>query len=681
MRKSLILWAVLILATALNLQYFLSRWAEPPLRGIPILLTERTASSLFIGASFGIVLLHLLDLLLRRRLLLVVGFCASLACLIFYAEKVPVFAPVLNPDWKFASIGALLALLCLRVQEQAESVSRRIRLSSLTLYTLASFNVFLLIAPFTSFVPAYVQDSESPAPSLAYFYYGSVHADISMVSVFFRRVINSFFEYPSINATILTSMILVALGLACAALAFEMLFGRAYAWVALLAAWTDRYIMAGALASSVVSMPILSVGSVFLLAVWGLVRQPGMLNWKEASAVGLFNAVSLLYSLYSYSAARIPWVIGSAVAAVALLIRGAIPFNVRGLTRVVVAIAPSLLLAASIVIFVFRSDVGRFKAQLLISPRPEQIIKDVNDYHVKVVPIHDVDGPIWWGTGRPEGINQTLYWRRTPREILDKATWFISEFRASMPPAPYSLIMAALSLIGALCSRFSLWRALAFISAFNLLGAFAAFILAQDTSAYRRALGTNLMILVPILTVLSTRSRKGLGKILSIALCAGFCVIKAPLELSALFDPRLHVPLCIACHDHFNVRVIVNDPVYQAVKDRRVVFVLDGNGIGGVYSKCAKNALVSYEMKTLSPKVESLFANQRPLRELFSTLAVGDVLVTTCPFRPATEGDIKAICEHSPPFGKFIGAIADPNRELFSTGPTQTKWVFIEKES
>lgn len=679
MRKSLFPWAVFILATALNLRLFLSRWAELPLTEIPNLLSAHTTSSLFLGVGVGVVLLGLLGQLAQKRLLWSCILFALGAGFLWCAHKVPVFRAVLAPDRALAIIGSLLAILCLRTGEYSSPAIPRIKWGSFALYALASFNVFLIVAPFTTFPPGYVQDSTSPGPSSAFFYYGSVHSDISMVSVFLRKIINSFFDHPSINATIVSSMILVAIGLACAALAFEMLFGTAWGWLLLFASWTDRYLLAAAIASSVVSMPILSVGSVFLICVWSLIRQPRMLTWKETWFLAAFNAVSLLYSLYSYSAARIPWLIGSIVAAIILLVRGAIPFNASGIRRAIASCIPSLLLLTSILVFIFNSDLDRFKAQILISPKKEQIIKNVNDYPVKVTPIHDVDGPIWWGTGRPEGINLTVYWRRTPQEIYEKATWFIKQFTDSTPVAPYALLVAALSLITLGCSPFTLWRALAIVSFMILVGAFAPFILAQDASAYRRALGTDLMILIAIVSMFATRRRHGMGSLLSAGLFAGLCLIKAPLELSPLFSRLLHGPLCIACHEHFDVRYLVNDPVYQAVKDRALIFAVGGKDDAELYHKCAVSALDSYEMRSLSPNVRYITLGSHSLEETFNSFKAGEILVATCPTVYAPEEDKKALCAGSPPFGRFLGLIKDPNHNPYDPAGPRTKWVFIEK--
>jgi hypothetical protein len=678
MLKSLLTWAALASLTLLNLRYFLGRWAELPHPGLGKLLSEMISSSLFVGIGIGAATLAVLDHLLGRRWIRALLTAGAVAALLLYLRQFPAFSKVFPPVEAWLIGGIALALLSLSRRENslAPAAPGKIKvIRSLMLYSLASLNLFLIFAPYTTMTPAYMQDGNSPVPSLTFFYYGSIHSDISMVSAVMRRIINSFFDLPSINATILSSMIIVAAGLACVALAFEMLFGSIWGWMILLAAWTDRYMMAGAIASSVVSMPIFTAGSIFLLCVWSLTRRSGILSWKETWALGAFNAFELLYNLYSYSAARIPWVIGSAIAACILLLRRAVPLNFAGLMRVLVTLAPSVLVAVVLLVFVFESDVTRFKAQILISPRPEQIIKDINDYSVKVHPMHDVDMPIWWGTGRPEGINLCVYWRRTPQEIYEKAAWFMRELSFGSPVAPYLLVLAGVSLIVGAFSNLSIWRHLSIVSFISLLGAFSPFILAQDASAYRRALPTNLMVLIPIISLFAIRGRHGITKLLSVTLCIAFCVIKAPLEWSVLFTNFLHTPLCLLCQDHFNVRYLVNDPVYQQIKTRPLVFILDGKNIAGQYRKCVKMAVDSHEMKSLSPDSRYMSIEGRTLMDAFNSVSAGDILVVPCPTGAAPEGEMADICDGTPAFGTKLGSIKDPAADFNK----RTKWVFLEK--
>jgi hypothetical protein len=251
----------------------------------------------------------------------------------------------------------------------------------------------------------------------------------------------------------------------------------------------------------------------------------------------------------------------------------------------------------------------------------------------------------------------------------------MKEISNETPMSPYLLVMAGLSLLVMFVSPITLWRRLAIVSAIAVLGAFAPFILAQDTSAYRRALGTNLAILIPIVIAFAIRSRRGFATATSLTLCGAFCVLKAPLEIAPLFTNMLHAPLCIACHEHFNVRNLVNTPIYQGIKERPLIFILDGENVAGHYGKCGAQALNSHEMKTLSPLARYVRLENRSVQEMYDTISVGEILVIVCPTASAPQGAMQQICEAVPPFGKFLGSVKD------HTNPfnPRTKWVFVEK--
>jgi hypothetical protein len=148
-----------------------------------------------------------------------------------------------------------------------------------------------------------------------------------------------------------------------------------------------------------------------------------------------------------------------------------------------------------------------------------------------------------------------------------------------------------------------------------------------------------------------------------------------------MFNNLLHVPLCITCHDHFNVRALVNDPVFKSVQDRNLIFVADGTDISHAYAKCLVMALDSHEMKQHSPGVQYVFVGERPLSDVFNTLKAGDVFVVTCVQDRMQDSQKRSICDRSPPFGSVVGAIGDPNRAPSSQGVRPTKWVFIRKEA
>ncbi len=675
MKKGRWLWGLIVLATAVNVLWFVQHWTQLPLAWGFSFLPERTVSSLVCGIGLAAALLSFFSHLLGRRWLRALLLLGGVAGVVGALWDVKTFDQVFPPVMGMTLAGACVGAICFRMREDDQPHDTGRLMLSFLLYTFASINLLLAIGPYTTFTPGYIQDGISPPPSLAYFYYGSVHSDISVVSAALRRLINFFFGDFSISATTLSSVLLVSLGLAFAALAVQLVYGAMWGWLLIVAAWSDRWLLASGISSSVVSHPILSAGAVVFLAAWALTRAPGILSWRETWLLGAFNAGSVIYNLYSYSAARVPWVIGSAVAALVLLLRGAVPLNAKGAQRILAAMGPSVAVVAAILFLVFGGNVERFKAQLFISPRAEQIIKNVNDYHVKVVPMHDVDMPIWWGTGRPEGINVCLYWPRTPGEIAEKAAWFMGELAQESPVAPYLLVLGAVALIVGLLSPAARHRHFTAIAGIIMAGAFAPFILAQDTSAYRRGLSTDLLVLVLVVGLFASKGRPGRLGTLSAALGFAFCALKGQLEVRAVFNKTLHTPLCIVCPEHFNARALANDPIFQSVSQRPLRFIMDGKGVALNYSRCASLALETYEMKKLAPKLSVVTLGQRAPSEEFAGMQPGDVMVLVCPSAGEAEGESKAACAGQPPFGRWLGTVIDPNDEQHK----RPKWVFIEK--
>lgn len=676
MKKSIwLIWAVLIAATFANVRLFLNRWTELPVSSVTNILAEREMSSAILGLTLGAATAMLIGKIIRIKVISIIALAALIPLIITKVWPIQSFAAMFPPLMIFGGVALALGLSAFSLKDNDIEAKQEKPFSSFFLYTLASLNFFLFISPFTSYPPSYVQDSVNPAPSMAFFYYGSVHSDMSMVMVFLRAAINSFFDYPSFNATGLISMVLAAFGLAFAALATKWTVGSLWGWLLLLACWSDRWLLSGAIASSVVGMPILSTGSIFFLCVWALTRRSAPLSGKEALFLGIFNAVSVFYNLYSYSAARIPWVIGSGVAGAILLARGAFPLRAISLTRITAAILPPLLVLASLWYFVFGGDMTRFKAQILISPRPEQIIKNVDDYPVKVTSIHDVDMPIWWGTGRPEGINASVYWRRTPQEILEKAEWFFGQLGILSPIAPYLVVCALIAIAIGLCSSNSVKRGFTAVSAIMLAGAFSPFLLAQDVSAFRRAVSTDLLLIILILSVFAFQRRRGALSILSPVLFVGFCVTKAPIEFRYLIDTSLHTQLCVACHDFFNARKLVNDPVFDQVKSRNLHFIINGQDFSPHLHRCSSVGLNSAEMRKMLPSLELIEDPQAKASEVFARIPDGDVLVATCPSSISEGNELKDLCEGNPTYGKLIGSIPDPN----TPWSKKAKWVFVEK--
>jgi hypothetical protein len=674
MVKRLIGIALLVVATGLNLRLFFSRWAELPREPLPEILSQVQVASAVSGFGAMALVMSVIGLLWMRRWLLAISLAILAAAVVALLQGVPAFASLYSPMREFALGGALVALICLQLRESEEPSGARPLGWSFALLAFASLNFFLLCGPYSSHLPSYVQDSVVPPPTLRVFYYGSVHSDLSIVSIYLRHAINWFFPYPSINATAVSSMVYVSLGLALCGIALHMMFGSLWAWVFLALAWTDRWLFASAISSSIIGHPVLSTAFSVFLCTWAIVRRPGLLTWREAAALACINAVGLLYNLYSYSAARMPWVVGSAMAAAILLFRRAVRLNLDGVAKVSATVIPSIALLVLIWATLFERDTDRFKSQIFISPKMSNLIKDVNDYPKKVYPIHDNDIPIWWGTGRPEEENVSVYWRRSPQEIIEKLGWMMNEISAIPPLPAFVIILAALGVIVGVTSPQAKRRW--FTVVILVMGglSFATFMFAQDPSAYRRGMPTNLLVFCAVVSLFAMKARGRYFKVLAALPCVALAIVKAPEELNVLTNETFYSPVCIACQSHVNFRGLVNDPAFAAVAGRPLRILISGKGVPPVVMRCSSTAIESNEFKSMSPLAsEFRLSEGESLEAGFSRLVPGEVLLVACTPASEQEPEIKDVCSGRPPFGRLLGQFPK------STGNISSWWILIER--
>lgn len=676
MSKKLAGWLLLAVVTFLNLRLFLSRWAEEPRSAFGLIISDTELASIVIGFGALIAAIALLDILRSLRLFAFFALPALCAAVVLAMPSLGVFKNLEYPVTNFMVVGAVIALTFVQLKDSAPEQGETKLWRSFVLMTLASLNAFFLMAPWTTHVPSYVQDTVSEVPMMSGFYYGSVHSDISPVSIGLRWIINQFFSRPSINATALSSMLYVAVALAMAGVSLEMVFGRFWGWALLVLAWTDRWLFASAISSAIIGQPVLSTAYVLLLCTWSLWRKPVRLSWREAGLLGLVNAVGLFFNLYGYSAARMTWLVGSGIAALVLIARGAVRFNSDGLRKVLVALVPSVCLVLLIWVKIFHMDSVRFAEQLFISPKVDFQIKDVNSYRVKVNPVHDPDVPIWWGTGRPiDGTNVSLYWKRTPQEILEKAKWFMAQV-ASEPPIPFVLVfLGGLGMALCLTSSVPLRRWFGVCLAILTLVSFSTFVLAQDHSAYRRALSTNLVILCGVVACFAVKSRASVFTFIGLFFCGILALLKGPSELNPLFGEVFWSPACVNCQPIMNVRELVNDPGFAPIAHRPLHLLIRGGGIPPLYSRCAWNTFESNEFKEVSPQSSELIRQPGKLAQSFNDLPQGEILVVSCFPSSLNDPEVSGICNGTPPFGKLLAMVPSDRRNR-----VKVWWSLVERQ-
>jgi hypothetical protein len=674
MFKRLCASLLLVVATVLNIKLFISRWAEEPRTPFEPIVTDLSIASVAIGLCAVVITLAFLELLRSFRVGKVALFLVLSAAVLVTMWGLDMYKVLFAPQLYGLGCGAALALFGFGLRDTSSEDHVYRPVWSFSLMALVSFNTFLLMAPWTTHVPSYVQDTWSDISRLSTFYYGSVHSDLSPISIGLRWIINQFFDHPSINATSMSSMIYLALALGFVGVSIEMAFGRWWGWAALFLAWTDRWLFASAVSSAIIGQPVLSAAYAIFICTWALWRKATPLSWKEAGALGVANAAGLFFNLYGYSAARMTWLVGSGMAALILMARRAVWFNVAGYQKVALALLPSVVMVALIWAFVFGMDSSRFSSQLFISPGITNRIENIDSYRTKLISVHDPDMPIWWGTGRPaDGENVSLYWRRTPRELYEKFVWVMKEVSVQQPIPFVLVLLGGFGIVLGITSVVPIRRWFSLCLLLLTTVSFATFILAQDPSAYRRSLATNLLVVVGVVSFFAAKSRGHITKVFAISLCGVLAFLKAPRELNALFGENFWGPVCVNCQPHINVRTLVNDSVFSSVSKQPIRYLLQGQGISPLYSRCASRAFESHEFKTLAPHSSELVLGERGLTRAFVELPAGDVLLASCSPAAAADPDLFAVCQGKPPFGELVVMIPTARK------PEENVWWVLVK--
>lgn len=657
-------WLLVFFLTLANLRMFSVRWAEPGPRLLPELVGDDTLNALALGVGIGVTCVALLRSVQARRFTSAV-LLGGLSIAWFFAlsqlEAFETFFTV-NP---FVVLGGVAALLCFSRSEcVADSPSQTGLINSFGIFVALIFNALLLFAPMSSHLPSYVQDNLAYEHTFREFYFGSVHSDISPVSMALRRLINLFYDHPSINATALSSIMYISLGLSFVALSVERLVGRIWAFMFLAIALTDKWIVVSALSSALLGQPLLSGGVILYLCVWAAMRPRSALSQAGATVLGVVLAFGLVFILYSYSAARMTWLIGIGILFIILVFRRALPVNLCGGLRMVTCAVPSIMAVLFIWGAVFRGDTERFVSQLLISPPPDYRIASLSSYPEKLTVVHDPDVPIWWGTARLEMANKSLYWRRSPGEIYEKARWFLQRMGAGFLPPMGLVLLGGLGLVVGLLSRNREFSLLAGVTLILEVSAFATYVIGQDYAAYRRAISCELFLCVGVVLLFASLCERQARSVLPLLLCGTFVLLKTPSQANALLGVNLFAYTCPICQPNLDIRHLVNSTLFDSIRDREMRIVVEEGGVSSFYSGCANNAFASYEFRRAAPRSTLLPLNGQRLEQLLPTLTKGSLLILSCApagsseMEASRDPDIRAICEGQSRFGPMVGVVA-----------------------
>ncbi|NBU24005.1 MAG: hypothetical protein EBS38_08935 [Actinobacteria bacterium] len=313
---------------------------------------------------------------------------------------------------------------------------------------------------------------------------------------------------------------------------------------------------------------------------------------------------------------------------------------------------------------------------MLSSPKSMNVITNVDEYPDKVQVQRETDRPIWWASGRVESKKITVYWRRSVPEIVHELRMLLKDVRVSSIYPDSLILLAVVACAVGIAGSSPSVRGFAVVAFLGALGSFSAFILGQDLAAYRRALGTGILIDAAVIGLFASMAVTRSRKVVALLLASFFCLVQVPYRLAPMLTDSLHVSLSLFCLDLFEARELLNSSVFKGANSNRMLFVADDTEAGVHYKRCMHSAFDSYEWKKVAPNTDILQAKGRSFQEIFTGLSSGEVLVVSCPFTPSANAELEQLCSTQPNFGHWIGTIIDPD-DLHKKRP---KWVFIQKD-
>jgi hypothetical protein len=665
----------LVLFTIANVNLYFVRWADDSLSNIPHLVSIYQISSATIGFMAAVAVLATIELLRGRKFLVSLLPMLLTAGMIWSLNYMKGFWLMMSSDWTSLAVGSVAGFISCSTKPDRWEPHRPIRHAgrAFLIYLLVTANFYLFTSPFSTHLPSMVELGKDFKWNS--FYFGSIHADISPIYVVARDIINWFFPAHRISATGLISLWLVSIALATMALVARKLMGPLWAWVFLILCWTDKWIFAGAVASSLIPQPMVVVAVGLLLCTWAALKPATPVTMRQSIWLGLMFAAGTVFCLYSYSGVRFNWITSLAIFGLILLWRRMLPISAQGIKFVVVMALPTIVSVFLLWLLVFKMDSVTFKRHLFTSPHKDSIISSISDTPYDIVPVNEVDMPIWWGTGSDRTRGMNVYWRRTPKELAIKVAQYFKDLSGTVNVASYLVCLGVFALIvGLISPQMYRRRALVLLGVFAILS-YLPVLLAQAPDAYRRGVGAELLLMLLLTSIFAYTSRTGLRTFISAAVAICFAIVKAPLELNSLLDDSLVSPVCVACSGDGAVPIkrLVNAPLFKSIQSRNLFFLINDFDVVLHQGGCLRKALNSLEMKRTAPAASIYEGTPRDLAQSIRSLQPGSILILTCHFMTAGNQMVKDACAGKPPEGKFLGSMPE------SIGNLPAWWVAIER--
>jgi hypothetical protein len=676
-RNRIGLLVALVTVTVTNASLFFRRWKENSLSEIPQIIKLPDATSILSGIILGLFLKTLFFQVKGKHWGSALSLIAGAIVVALAIHSIPVLSGLGTPTTLLLGLGFAFSLVAYSFKESDTPETSKNLPFSFLLFFAASLNFYLLVGPYSTHLPSFIQSNpEEFGINLQRFYYTSTNPEMAPVLVLMRAIINGLLPAPTINAMALCSMLIVCFGLGLTATVARMVCGPVWGWAFLALAWSDQWISALALNSGTIAMPIVTTTTMLLVITWATLRPATPLSRREALTLGITLMGLTIFSLYSYSAARFAWSAGSGLLGLILIARRVLRPNTQSLRALSYMALPSIFVIFSIWLIIFGANTTNFKSQLFIGPLPSAFIKDRATDPRKYISVHDNDVPIWWGTGRVINDNVSVYYQRTPSEIVAKALELLTKLAGGPPTRPEVPLLALIGIIlGITSSHGSRRRVTAVIGTYALISV-APYIIGQDLSAYRRACGSNMVVSLLAVMAFSFHGRSGALKALSIAPVLFLAFAKAPVELTPLLNYSFFDPACISCQGGGNVIVkpLFNNPTYQSVRQRPIHFAIPLGRASKAFRLCMKDAIRSWEVLSESPNAKVLEVPADKFMDAIAQLPRGDIIVTLCGNPSSPTYELHTICVGTSEMAKTLAEIPQGGVEK------NALWVISERK-
>lgn len=630
------------------------------------------------------------------------GIAVSLALSIFFScisrlRRYPAYATIIFIFISLAVGGAICRIPALRgnlrlnelsfwmgtsVSVVAASMRKVIHVKSpptaffLCMTFLSSFNILLLIAPFSELVPSPIQ-----TPATLSVEFGKItKVDALAVAenpifMALRSALSAELGFSiagnNIVSIVLASFSFTLLGYCVLALTGDVVAACA----AFLLILTDRWCLKAALVGNLIVTPLP------LVAISSFSSLMALRSSTSRSPVVYIGLVLLLsffsgYALYSYAAIRPFWILS--ILFVAVLIgfspRRTHPFKMG--FHAAVSILLPLLVVITLLAVNYKGNLHQALSHLNHQPKVISYADLPAGFQIRSEP----DRPIWYGSAQTSS-GKIFFFRRTFSETVTGIVDYISNILNLRPNEfPLSLDVMLLTVFGLLNGLliFGGYRRF-FLVAVTMILALSSlsYFLLEDAMAFRRAIGSSMLCEVFVFFAFVqhrrwTEAKPGMFSYGGLLLFAVYICARASEDLNLLVGPTGKIFASAHCQSAMPIRALILRQNLDFWQTNKVVFAFQERSHPH-FKTCLDGALRTREIHRLIPNFTKAEVPQGGLPAALQELEPASVLLIDCTPDARRDQEINSACEGHPRNGSFVTWAPEKSRHY------RGYWAILEK--